>query len=51
MIGLKKIWNFFSEHTTECIVICSFTLVLIFSAVSVHVSMMGLSLSDTLIKS
>lgn len=45
-----KLWKAFKKHTTEIIVIVSFTLVLIFSIVVLLFNRNSLEVSDTLIE-
>lgn len=47
---LKRIWTFFDDHMSQCIVVFAILTVLIFSILNIVLSLSGIELSSTLIE-
>ena len=47
---LRRQWHLFGKHMTQCIVVFSFTIVILFTVIDIRLQMDGIALSDTLIE-
>ena len=47
---IKRVWKFFNDYTSECIVSFAITTVLVFSVVTIILAFIGIELSSTFVE-